>query len=121
MPYRSERAPAELLPIIPPIVARSLVETSGANISPIGFRWALSWSSTTPDSTRMVIASRSTIPIRLRYREKSMTIAAPTVWPERLVAAPRGTIGTRCSAAILTVAARSSADRGTTTPMGSTW
>ena len=75
LPYRSERAPAELLPIIPPIVARSLVETSGPNIRPSGFRWALSWSSTTPGSTRTVIASRSTTPIRFRYFEKSMMIA----------------------------------------------
>ena len=48
-------------------------------------------------------------------------IAVPTVWPERLVAAPRGTIGTRSSAAIFTVAATSTADRGTTTPIGSIW
>ena len=47
--------PAELLPIIPPSVARSLVETSGPNIRPSGFRCALSWSSTTPGSTRTVI------------------------------------------------------------------
>ena len=34
--------PAELLPIIPPRVARSEVETSGPNIRPSGLRWALS-------------------------------------------------------------------------------
>ena len=36
MPYTTDPLPAELLPIIPPIVARSLVEVSGPNISPCG-------------------------------------------------------------------------------------
>ena len=36
-----------------------------------------------------------------------MTIAGPTVWPERLVAAPRGRIGTPSSAAIDTAATTS--------------
>ena len=62
-------------------------------------------------------ASRSTMPIRFKYFEKSMTRPAPTVWPERLVAAPRGTIGTCSSAAIETAAVTSSAVLGTTTPM----
>ena len=34
MPYRTDWLPAELLPIIPPSVARFLVEVSGPNISP---------------------------------------------------------------------------------------
>src|SRR4051812_22061515 len=55
------------------------------------------------------------------YLEKSITTAGPTVCPERLVAAPRGRIGTPSSAAILTIATTSSAVLGTTTPRGSTW
>ena len=89
------------------------------NINPSGFKCALSWSSTTPGSTRTVMASRSTIPMRFRYLEKSMMIAAPMVCPERLVAAPRGTIGTRSSEAIATVVTTSWAVLGTTTPSGS--
>jgi hypothetical protein len=34
MPYRTDWLPAELLPIIPPSVARFLVEVSGPNIRP---------------------------------------------------------------------------------------
>jgi hypothetical protein len=108
-----------LLPIIPPIVARSLVETSGPNISPSGLRWVPSRSSTTPGSTPTVIRSRSTTPIRFRYFEKSSTIAGPTVCPERLVAAPRGKTGAPSSAAMRTAAITSSTVRGTTTPSGS--
>ena len=73
-------------------------------MSPSGFKCALSWSSTTPGSTFTVMRSRSTIPIRFRYLEKSITIAGPTVWPDKLVAAPRGRIGKRSWAAILTTA-----------------
>ena len=38
LPYRIERAPAELLPIIPPMVARLLVDVSGPNRKPCGRR-----------------------------------------------------------------------------------
>ena len=48
-----------------------------------------------------------------------MMMAVPTVWPERLVAAPRGRIGTCSSAAIDTVATTSWEVFGTTTPIGS--
>ena len=47
-PYWIEWLPAELLPIIPPMVARLLVEVSGPNISPYGAAARLSWSWTTP-------------------------------------------------------------------------
>src|SRR6185437_17154741 len=48
LPQIIEWRPQELLPIIPPIMARLLVEVSGANISPCGFSQALRSSLTTP-------------------------------------------------------------------------
>jgi hypothetical protein len=57
--------------------------------------------------------------ILLMCRDMSITMAAPTVWPARLVPAPRGSTGTPNSAAVETTAATSSASRGKTTPIGS--
>jgi hypothetical protein len=57
--------------------------------------------------------------IRLMCRDRSITIACPTVWPARLVPAPRGSTGTPNVAAADTTAATSSASRGKTTPIGS--
>ena len=48
MPYRAEREPQELLPIIPPSVALLLVEVSGANMSPWRAAARLRSSWTTP-------------------------------------------------------------------------
>ena len=90
LPYLSDRAPAELLPIIPPRVARSPVETSGPNIRPSGRRWALSRSSTTPGSTLTVIRSRSTIPIRLRCLERSRISAFADGLPREAGRRPPG-------------------------------
>ncbi len=52
-------------------------------------------------------------------REKSITTARPTVWPARLVPAPRGSTGTPNPAAADTTAATSPASLGNTTPSGS--
>jgi hypothetical protein len=41
LPYLIERVPALSLATMPPIVARSVVETSGVNCRPHGARWAL--------------------------------------------------------------------------------
>ena len=76
-------------------------------MSPSGFRWAFTRSSTNPGSTFTVIASRSTMPMRFKYLEKSITIPAAIVCPERLVAPPLGSTATPSSAAIATA-------RGTT-------
>ena len=57
--------------------------------------------------------------ILLMCRDRSITIACPTVWPARLVPAPRGRTGTPNSPAVDTTAATSSASRGNTTPIGS--
>ncbi len=48
-----------------------------------------------------------------------MITARPTVWPARLVPAPRGSIGTRRRAQTATAAATSAASRGKTTASGS--
>src|SRR5579885_970013 len=50
VPYRTLRAPAELLAIMPPMVARLAVEISGAKRRPWGASRALSSSSTMPGS-----------------------------------------------------------------------
>lgn len=52
-------------------------------------------------------------------REKSTTTAAPTVWPARLVPAPRGSTGTPSSPHASTSACTSSACRGKATASGS--
>ena len=119
MPYRTDWLPAELLPIIPPSVARLLVEVSGPNMSPCGAAARFSCSWTTPGCTRATRCPGSISMILLMCRDRSITIACPTVWPARLVPAPRGSTGTPKSAAVDTTAATSSASRGKTTPIGS--
>ena len=119
MPYRTEWLPAELLPIIPPSVARLLVEVSGPNISPCcGGRQVeliLHHAGLHPRPRR----SASISMIWLMCRERSITTARPTAWPARLVPAPRGSTGTPNSPAVDTTAATSSASLGKTTPIGS--
>src|ERR1039457_4668699 len=92
MPYRTDWLPAELLPIIPPSVARVLVEVSGPNMSPCGAAARFSCSWTTPGCTRATRCSASISVILLMCRDRSITIACPTVWTARLVPAPRGSI-----------------------------
>ncbi len=111
----------ELLPTTPPTVARLPDEGSGPNISPFGFSSLLSESRLMPDSTVAVRASRSTASTRLRYLEKSITNAAPTVCPASEDPPPRGSTGTPWEAASSTAAMTSSADFGSTTPTGSIW
>ena len=94
VPYLIDRAPQELLPAIPPIVARLPVDTSIGNQSPWGRRAVLSWSSTTPGWTVAVIASGSTSRIPSRCLLVSMTRASLTVWPHCDVPAPRAVTGT---------------------------
>ena len=53
--------------------------------------------------------------------EKSSTTASLTVWPMRLVPPPRGRTGTLYRFASSSTARTSSFERGSTTPIGSTW
>ena len=119
MPYRTDWLPAELLPIIPPSVARFLVEVSGPNTRPCRAAARFSCSCTTPGWTRATRRSASISMILVMCRDRSITIACPTVWPARLVPAPRGSTGTPNSPAVVTTAATSAASRGKTTPIGS--
>ncbi len=95
MPYHTDRAPAELLAIIPPSVARLAVEMSGANRRLCGLSWAFSSSSTMPGSTRAVRRSTSTSNSRLTYLDVSSTTPLPTAWPACDVPPPRSVSGQR--------------------------
>jgi hypothetical protein len=108
-----------LLPIIPPSVARLLVDVSGPNMSPCAAAARFSCSCTTPGCTRAARRPASISMIWLRWRDRSITTPRPTVCPARLVPAPRGSTGTPNSPAVATTAATSAASRGNTTPIGS--
>ena len=56
-----------------------------------------------------------------KCRLKSMTSAAPTVWPHWLVPAPRASTGTFSSRAMSIAVATSASQRGTNTPTGMIW
>ena len=85
----------ELLPIMPPSVARFDVEVSGPKPSPNRLAARLRSSCTTPGSTRTRRPSTSIASIAFMWREKSSTSPRPpAVCPARLVPPPRGTIGT---------------------------
>ncbi len=121
VPWRIDALPEELLPIMPPSVARLEVEVSGPKPSPWDRAAALSASCTAPGSTRTRRFATSISPIASRWREWSSTIPRPpAAWPARLVPPPRETTGTPCSAAIATAAATSPALRGNATSSGST-
>jgi hypothetical protein len=59
LPKRSERAPQELLPAMPPMVQRVAVEGSTGKNQPSAFTRVLRRSSTMPGSTVMVPSSES--------------------------------------------------------------
>ncbi len=121
LPYRMERAPDELLAVMPPMVARSAVDGSTGKNSPSRASVALSRPSTTPGCTRARRAATSIDSTARRFLLTSTTIAALTVWPHCDVPAPRGKIGIPASAQIARTARMSSTSAGTTTPSGSTW
>ena len=116
-----EREPQELLPAMPPMVARLAGETSTGKKSPRGLSQAFSPSSTIPGSTVTRRASSSKRTTRSRYLLVSTTTASPTVCPHCDVPAPRGRTGAPASRHTAMVRAMSSALRGTTTPIGSIW
>ena len=116
-----ECEPPELLPIMPPSVARFEVEVSGPNRKPIGRTWWFSSSCTRPGCTRAHCSSTLTSITWFMNRVKSITSARFTVWPVSDVPPPRGSSATFCSRATVTAARTSSASRGMTTPIGSTW
>ena len=119
-PYPSAREPHALLPIIPPIVHRLWVDGSGPNRRRCEAAARCRSSRTTPGSTTAVADSGSMSRIRLRCREKSTTMPAPTALPAIDVPAPRAVIGNPSRRPTSTIAAISSRARGKTTTCGTT-
>ena len=121
MPCTIDSDPLELLPIMPPSVARFDVDVSGPNPSPNRLAARLRSSCTTPGCTRTRRASGSIASITFMCREKSRTSPCPpAVCPASDVPPPRATIGTPRSAQMRTAALTSSAVRGKATAAGST-
>jgi len=105
-PWTIERAPAELLAIIPPRVARLDDATSGPNASPCAAAAAFRRSRTTPGPTR---ATRRSGSIAIASRaEQSTTSPRPTAWPARLVPPARTVRGTPWAPQAAIAASRSS-------------
>src|SRR5665647_589914 len=73
----------------------------------------------TPGSTRAVRPSGSMARMRSSLKQ-STAMPGPTAWPATLVAAPRATSGTPCSAATAAAACRSAIDDATSTTSGTT-
>ena len=121
VPYFNERPPQELLPAIPPMVARDEVEMSTGNHRPCGLSCRLRSSSTMPGSTEQVrpFTSRSTM--RLRYFEQSTTSDSPTACPHCEVPPPRASTVTFSARAMPIARSASSIVRGATTPTGVIW
>ena len=116
-----ECEPPELLPSMPPMVARFEVEVSGPKSSPSGRTWWFSSSCTSPGCTRAHSSSRFTSSTLAMWREKSSTTAWLTVCPVSEVPPPRGRSGASSLFATSIAACTSSAWRGITTPIGSIW
>ena len=116
-----EREPHELLPAMPPMVARLAGETSTGKKSPFGLSQAFSPSSTMPGSTVTRRASSSKRTTRSRCRLVSTTTASPTVCPHCEVPAPRARTGAPASRQTAIACSMSSVLRGATTPIGSIW
>ena len=113
-----ERAPLELLAIMPPTVARLAVDTSGAKRNPWGRSRALSSSSTIPGSTSAQRSSTFRSSTALRCFDVSTTRPVPMAWPHCEVPPPRRVSGQPKRAQIRTMDTRSCRVRGSTTPSG---
>jgi hypothetical protein len=112
--------PQELLPAMPPIVAREAVETSTGNHSPWTLSARLSSSSTMPGSTTQRRLAASISMMRLKCRVVSRTSDSLTAWPHCDVPPPRARTLTPDSRAIASAAAMSAAWRGVATATGIT-
>ena len=83
-----ECEPPELLPIMPPRVARFDVDVSGPKSNPWGRTWWFSSSWTRPGCTRAHSSSALTSSTWFMCAEKSSTRARLTVWPVSEVPPP---------------------------------
>ena len=116
-PYTSECVPQELFPNMPPRQHRLLVDVSGENSRPYGFRARFSSSRTTPGCTR---AQRSSALIsRILFQPlMSTTIPFPTTWPASEVPAARGIRQVPRRRASATSSCTSASVSGYATPSG---
>ena len=121
LPYSTDRAPLELLEIMPPMVARLAVEMSGANRSRCGASCAFSSSSTMPGSTRAHRSSTFTSSTRLKYFDVSICSPEPIAWPACDVPPPRAVIEQPWPRAQSSAASTSSRERTMATPSGCIW
>ena len=113
-----EFEPHELLPTIPPIIARFAVEVSGPKNSPCFARSKFSSLRTTPGWTRTRRVSVLISRIRPKCRERSTTSPSPTTCPASEVPAVRGMIPIRFSLANRMISLTSDSDFGKTTAIG---
>ena len=104
--------PQELLPVMPPMVAREAVEISTGNHRPCGLSWRLRSSSTMPGSTAQRRPATSRSRMRLRYFEQSTTSEWLTVCPACEVPPPRASTLTPSARAIAIARSASSIVRG---------
>jgi hypothetical protein len=114
-----ECAPVALLPITPPIVARSAEAGSGPKVNPNLEAAAFSVERMTPGSTIAVRDSGLISMMESSQREQSKIKASPMACPPKDEPAPRGKMGTLYLAASSTADCRSSCVLGMATPSGS--
>ena len=110
--------PHELFPIMPPMVQLTWVDGFGPTIRPCGASSSLTLSSAAPGSTIAVFACLSNETTRWQYLVQSMTTAALTHCPARLVPPPRDSTGAPASRQAVRAATAAATVRGTTTPIG---
>ena len=118
-PYLTQRSPPALMAMLPPIVEMSMLDGSGAYISPWGFAARSRSPLITPASTRATKSSGSMDRIRFifasdRTRQPGVAVAPP----DRPVPAPRVTTGTSWAWAHAIARATSSVERAETTARG---
>ena len=121
IPYLIERVPAELLPVIPPMVALAEVETSTGKDQPVCLSCRLSSSRTMPGSTVAVPATVSTSSRRVMCLLVSRMTASPSDWPFCEQPPPRAMTGKPSARASAMAASTSSVPLGSATPMGWIW
>ena len=117
-PYLTQHRPPALVAMLPPIEQISYDDGSGGYQSPCSAAAALTSALNAPGSTT---ATRVVVSISMaRIRSSDSTIPPVTADepPDRLVPAPRGTIGTRFSAHQRTTVCTCVASVGRTTASG---
>ena len=117
-PYFTQHRPPALVAMLPPIEQISYEDGSGGYHRPWSAAAALTSALKAPGSTTATRVTGSISMARIRSSESTSPPSTAEEPPDRLVPAPRGVIGTRCSAAQRTVACTWSASVGRTTASG---